>query len=56
MDSGQQKRLLKEKIRGSVRKTERIRFTSTATQAGRDFAMGAYFGHAGQEQEMDPEG
>lgn len=50
IDSGQQKRWLEEKIRGSVRKTERtisrVDLLSTA----------AYFGHVGQEPEMDPEG
>jgi hypothetical protein len=50
IDSGQQKRLLKEKIRGSERKTERaisrVDLLSTA----------AYFGHVGQEPEIDPEG
>jgi hypothetical protein len=47
IDSGQQKRLLKEKIRGSVRKTERTIFRvdllSTAAQAGRDFYHGSLF-------------
>jgi hypothetical protein len=60
MDGGEQKRLLKEKIRGSVRKTERtilrVDLLSAAAQAGRDFVMGAYFGDAGQEPEMNLEG
>jgi hypothetical protein len=59
-DGGEQKRLLKEEIRGSVRKTERtilrVDLLSAAAQAGRDFVMGAYFGDAGQEPEMNLEG
>jgi hypothetical protein len=60
IDSGQQNRLLKGKIRGSVRKTEetifRVGLYSTAAQAGKDFVMRASFGRAGQEPEIDPEG
>jgi hypothetical protein len=60
MDSRQQERLLKEKIRGSGRKTDgtifRVDLPLSAAKSGNDAVMGAHFGRADQRPEIDPEG